>query len=316
MLQFFRFMDAIFVLIACANSLLNADSMGVSIATREVAFTKFPDSTKSAIEVSFLTRFGANATEWSNASHIGYCEGEDAFQSPTDVVFRCPHQMDVTYIVIMSLWGAYTLLVLGVRTVAVWRYSTDDFRYYFALDQLNGSKIQSILYVVGVAFSIATFAVTIFYISDDDPLNAGRVWASIMFVVTNIIVLNFSCVFCRSGGMDSAILDDFPELKVKEMPGGNGVLNVLPMVMSPTAFFTTIQYELAQKLAKNKSGTVCEEWNKLCETAEQGEALARLMLRLQQEQDVASDTTKNGSKEESAPVPEVKQIRIFSTASA
>lgn len=95
------------------------------------------------------------------------CEYGDA----KAVVVYCPYYSIDAFIGILSLWVAYFVLFIFIRLAATYKYSTDDLRFYIAVDQYNSHLINRTFVYLGIVLTIVSAAIAVYYMSPGTKWN-------------------------------------------------------------------------------------------------------------------------------------------------
>ena len=244
-LPLLKLMDLIQIAIVAVNTFLHIDSIFKSIATYDLPPVKHPVG-RDRYSFGIFT-IAPNGTRTTGA--INDCINENGnYDNAISVTFSCPYLGAPAFIGVMSAWGGYYFVLIATRLVASLKYSYDDYRYVFYVDQFNSRLPSRILFVLGVMATLATAGVGIAYASEEG--NAGQVYASVMFAILNILGLNFGSCFCRNPDAAAILEEQFPDkIRVKELPGGNGLLNMIPMLLQSKALFLELEIALATTMS-------------------------------------------------------------------
>jgi hypothetical protein len=121
----------------------------------------------------------------------------------------------------MSLWASYFAVYIIYRLYATLKYSTDDLRFYIAMDKLNGHKFNKTMVGIGALLTLISLGVGLFYLSPQTDWNnttdTATVTNLLVFVGINVVALRgFSKQFITShsgktGDLSDATMTEFTE---------------------------------------------------------------------------------------------------------
>jgi hypothetical protein len=154
----------------------------------------------------------------SDGVYSGYtCEYGDAKAA----IIYCPYTPVPAFKAVMSMWVSYFVVFMAYRLYATLRYSTDDMRFYIAVDKLNGQLFNKIMVGIGAILTLISVAIGIFYLSPQTEWNqtvdSASVTDLVVFFGINFVALRgFRKQFITShsgkkGDPSDASMEDFTE---------------------------------------------------------------------------------------------------------
>lgn len=239
----FKFTDAIFILLVCVNTLLSLDGIGAQFTTEELKYSgSVPNRTVDA-HLEITTRsileddMTANLETYrSNLEEYADCDYSNALPK---VLAKCPHRSLPIQIGLMAAFGGFYLIVLLVRQYYCSTYSTDDFRFFFYIDQWNNSKVSRLLFLIGTLISFAVMILGFTEAAEYD-LGIAAVWPVLMFFVLNVKGLFFTSDYVKN--MDWEVWEQvFSEpIPMIGLPNGEGWLHAAGLAFSRKNFFLAL----------------------------------------------------------------------------
>jgi len=288
MLSLLKFADFFFILLVSVNTFINVDAVAKHIATYDMK--PFKPVEQRGIEINFRTiTIVDNLTTNTeiaryNGSELADCFSDESglFANPLTIVYTCPYQKSTVFLTLMGLWaGYYGLCLVIIRTVYAWRFSYDDYRYLLYMDQFNARLPTLIMYLLGVAGSLACGIEGLIALANEGITSPGQIWPPIMFVITNCIGLRFTTWLAVN--TDVTIFDRVGEIKVTQLPGGNDFLNVLLCAFASRTVLEGLQRELVFTLMGEPG---------LSKLTDQHEELKALLVVLMRDPSAAADEPK------------------------
>lgn len=174
--------------------------------------------TESITSQSNNRSYGDYVEVQSNGEYSGYtCKNGDARAA----VIYCPYETVPAFQAVMSMWVIYFGVFIIYRLYATSIYSTDDLRFYIAMDKLNGKPFNKIMVSFGAILTLVSLGIGIYYLSPQTEWNRTVDTASatglVVFCGINFLALRgFSKQFITSHSgkkddLSDANMSDFTE---------------------------------------------------------------------------------------------------------
>eukprot|EP01031_Cornospumella_fuschlensis_P040557 gene40557-49444_t len=124
---------------------------------------------KSLAAQSKITNdYDENVVVTSNGHESSFeCEYGDA----QTVVVYCPYESVPGFLAMLVLWCVYFFCYMIVRVRASYDYSTNDLRFYLAIDQCNGTTLNVVFVAMGALLTFISVCVTLFYMTPQTRWN-------------------------------------------------------------------------------------------------------------------------------------------------
>jgi hypothetical protein len=156
--------------------------------------------TKSFTSQAENRSYGSTVTVESDGVWSGYtCE----YGKAQAVVTYCEYTPFPAFQAVIVIWVVYFAVFMTARLYATSRYSTDDLRFYIAMDKYNGQLLNRVLVALGFFLTVLTLCVGIYYLSPqtewNNTVDTQSTLDLIVFLGINICALSgFSKQFITS----------------------------------------------------------------------------------------------------------------------
>ena len=124
---------------------------------------------KSLTSQSSVETYYNDFVEVKSNDHSEYYTCE--YGAAEAVVVYCPYLTIDAFLGIFTIWVVYFAMFMALRLAATYQYSTDDLRFYIAVDQFNSHIVNRVFVYVGGLLTIISASVGIFYMSPGTQWN-------------------------------------------------------------------------------------------------------------------------------------------------
>lgn len=150
--------------------------------------------TKSITSQSNLETYDSRQVEVVSVNQEAYYTCE--YGNVQAVVINCPYNDIPAFVANLSIWVLYFVCFLSIRFAATFKYSTNDLRFYLAVDLFNSHWLNRLFVVLGGLLTFASMCVSVGYLTDatggewNPTVDNTSVLSIILFVGINALALS------------------------------------------------------------------------------------------------------------------------------
>lgn len=169
----------------------------------------------------------------------------DEYMYPVSASYICPYANSTLFRSFIIVWAIYFGLFAILRLTASHRFSPRDFRFYVDMDNYNASPLNRVMCFIGVLLTVISFAVSLLLLSQIDGgagITITSVQDSIFFVLVNLATIVGLGKREYVATRISSVHLEFPNAIVfQTLPGGNGFLNVLVLLLNRNKLWREVE---------------------------------------------------------------------------